>query len=551
MRLLGLIGPLAGWELRRLARRGAALRVRLTVLYTLFLAFIVFAALWFQPRSVREAFAPGPRVSTVEISRFADAFILVLLEAQLVAVIAVTPAVAASAVSEEKDRQTLPLLLTTQLTDREIVFGKAAGRIVFVLTAVFGGLPVVALVLLFGGVSVSFLVAGYALTVGTVALCAALGVHAACRYPDLRAAVPRAYGWVAVLVCGCFVPPLVYASPFVLLANLRDATSDGWVLATWAYPLGQMILAAMILTGAARSLRLREPGAGPLPVTEYPEPPRPAEPPLLTPESAPRPDLPPLSGDPVLWKERCTAWRPAWGFPTLGKALSAMAAGLAGLLLVSGAWTVFQRVGQALHPDRVEQLANRSGAPDLGGWLLVGAAVLAAGRYLLPLAVGLSGAIAGERFRRTLDVLLSTTLDRRAVLQAKVQATVERGTAFAAIAVAAVGMAFTADGGARLGAIAGARLGTAAAVLMLSGFGLVIGVGAWLTVRCPTDTRALRLLLPVAVLAIGWPIGAWNLLTEDLSPDVLLRVLLAATGVTAFVGFVFWWLAGRALERGE
>jgi hypothetical protein len=36
----------------------------------------------------------------------------------------VTRASAAAAVSEEKDRHTLPLLLTTQLTDREIVFGK-------------------------------------------------------------------------------------------------------------------------------------------------------------------------------------------------------------------------------------------------------------------------------------------------------------------------------------------------------------------------------------------------------------------------------------------
>ena len=272
-----------------------------------------------------------------------------------------------------------------------------------------------------------------------------------------------------------------------------------------------------------RALRLREPGAGPPPVTAYPEPPRPAEPPLLQPESAPRPDLPPLSGDPVLWKERCTAWRPAWGLPTVGKVLAAVATGLAVVLFVAGAIVVVKRVNLVLQPEQAEQLANRPGAQDLGGWLLVGAGVFAAGRYLLPLAVGLSGAIAGERFRRTLDALLSTPLDRRAVLRAKVQAAAERGMAFAAVAVAAVGMAFTADGGVRLGAVAGARLGGAAALLVLSGFGLVIGAGAWLSVRCPTDARAFRLLLPVAVLAIGWPVGVWNLLAEDVSPDVLLR----------------------------
>ena len=172
-----------------------------------------------------------------------------------------------------------------------------------------------------------------------------------------------------------------------------------------------------------------------------------------------------------------------------------------------------------------------------------GAGVFAAGRYLLPVAVGVSGAVAGERFRRTLDVLLSTTLDRRAVLRAKVQAVIERGTAFAAVAVAAVGMAFTADGGVWLGA--------AAAVLLLCGYGLVIGLGAWLTVRCPTDARALRLLLPIAVLAIGWPVGVWNLLNAEWPPALLANGLFVASGVCAAAGLVRWWRAARALERGE
>ena len=153
--------------------------------------------------------------------------------------------------------------------------------------------------------------------------------------------------------------------------------------------------------------------------------------------------------------------------------------------------------------------------------------------------------MAGERFRRTLDVLLSTTLDRRAILRAKVRAPAERGTVFAALAVAAAGMAFTADGGVRLGA--------AAALLVLGGFGLVIGLGAWLTVRCPTDARAFRLLLPVAVLAVGWPVGVWNLLraSEEVQPELLAGVLLAATGASAAAGLVLWWAASRALERGE
>jgi ABC-type Na+ efflux pump permease subunit len=542
---LGLIGPLAGWELRRLARRGAALRVRLVVLYILLLAFLGFATLWFHPLPAREIFGGNlPRLAPAEVARFASAFALVLLEAQLVAVVVVTPALAAASVAEEKDRQTLPLLLTTDLTDREIVFGKATGRIAFVLATVLGGLPVLALTRLFGGVDAAFLVTGYTLTAGTVVLCAAIGIHAACRAPDLRSAILRAYGWTAILVCGAFIPPLVQISPFALLAfGHRDASYQE--IATYIYPLAQMLVAGLILGSAARNLRLREPTAGPPPVSAYPPPPRPAEPPLFLPEVPARPPLPPLDeADPVLWKDRSQTRRPVWGLPVLARMAGVLATGLAAVLFLVGAFVLVQRVALALHPEEAVRLANKTGPPDNGGWFMVGAAVFAAGRYLLPVAVGVSAAIAGERFRSTLDALLATTLDRRAILRAKLQAALERGTAFAALAVAAVGMAFTADGG--------VWLGTAAVLLLLSGFGLVIGFGAWLTVRSSSDTRAFRLLMPVAVVAVGWPVGVWNLLgTAPGISELLTGVLAGAAAACAGSGLVLWWLAGRLLERGE
>src|SRR5262249_18049191 len=129
----GLIGPLAGWELRRLTRRGLVLSVWLLVLYVLSLAFLIFAALWFLPRPVQDVFTSLAGLTPTDADAFTDRFTLVFLEVQLFVLILLTPALAASAVSEEKDRHTLPLLLATQLTDREIVFGKAVGRIAFML----------------------------------------------------------------------------------------------------------------------------------------------------------------------------------------------------------------------------------------------------------------------------------------------------------------------------------------------------------------------------------------------------------------------------------
>ncbi len=545
----GSVGSLAGWEMRRLAQRGQAMRVRLVLLYTLLLAFLAFGAYWFQPLPVRDMFlGRTPILSPAESAAFAGAFALMLLEAQLAAIVAVTPALAASAVAEEKDRQTLPILLTTLLSDREIVFGKAVGRIAFVLAALFAGLPVLMITQLFGGVNLGLLAAGYAITSGTVVLCAAIGVNAACHAPDLRSAVLRAYGRVAVVACGAFVPPLVFATPFNVLAVVaRDPLSDlGYCAAAFGYPLLQALVGVAFLVNATRSLRLRDATAGPPPVTAYPEPPRPAEPPLLQPEhDAPR-DLPPLdASDPVLWKERCVGWRPAWALPTVSKVAGTLATVAAALLFVGGAWTLLTRVAKSFDPAQAERLTPRPGTLESGGWLLMSAGVFAAGRYLLPLAVGLSGAIAGERFRGTLDVLLCTTLDRRALLRAKVQAHAERGTVFAAVAVSAVGMAFIAD--------AGVQVGLAAAVLAASGIGFVIALGAWLTVRCPGDVRAFRLLLPVTMLVVGWPVGAWSLVTGEspVPPEVLFRAFLVAACVCALVGAALWWRAGRVLSRGE
>src|SRR5262249_17807407 len=141
--------------------------------------------------------------------------------------------------------------------------------------------------------------------------------------------------------------------------------------------------------------------------------------------------------------------------------------------------------------------------------------------------------------------LLCIPLDRRAILRSKVQAHAERGTAFVAVAGAAIGMAFTADGDIRLGA--------SSAALGFGGIVLVLGLGAWLTVYWATDFRAFRILLLFVLLSVGWPVGLWQLLNADTGvPRELLMQLVLFTAITnALAGLVFWWRAERRLVLGE
>jgi ABC-type transport system involved in multi-copper enzyme maturation permease subunit len=139
------VGPLGGWELLRLARRGQVTRARLLVLYLLFIAFALTPVFWLPGHDPFALFTgTGRTLPPAQAAAFANQFALMLLGAVLLAVAAMTPGYAAAALAEEKERQTLLLLLTTPLTDREIVLGKAAARVGFVLAAAAAGLPVLA-----------------------------------------------------------------------------------------------------------------------------------------------------------------------------------------------------------------------------------------------------------------------------------------------------------------------------------------------------------------------------------------------------------------------
>lgn len=538
-----LFGPLVWWELVRLARRGHAVRSRVLSLYTLLLAVVGFAFVWSYPAGpLPLLLGTADPLPPKDAATFARQLAVTLLEAQLLLVAAITPAYAAAAVAEEKDRHTLALLLTTALTDREIVWGKAVGRVLFVLAAVAAGVPVVALTLLFG-VDPSLLAAGYALTSGTVVLSAAIGVGAACHSPDSRTALLRAYGQSAALVWCVLIPPFVLLSPFAMLAyHVGLEPGPLRVAVGFGYPAGQCFIAWMLLAEATRGLRNPGPTAGPFPPTAYPEPPRGRPAPVVIDLAIiDPPPLPPLDDtDPVLWKERHAGRTPL--LPVLDKpvrVLGAVAAVLAVALFVGGGWVLVKRAALAFDPVEAERMLDR---PDGGGALLVAAGVVASALYLLPLAAGVTGCVAGERFRGTLDPLLTTPLSRWRLLWSKVRAHAERGLVFAGGAAAALGAGFGAD--------VGVRTGLAAVAGFAGGVALVVGVGSWLSVRSPAPVRAFRLCVPVLLAVVGLPVLAWHLPAGEGVPRAA-EVLAWGAVASAAAGAALWWRAGAELNRGE
>jgi ABC-type transport system involved in multi-copper enzyme maturation permease subunit len=182
-----LLGPVFWFDLVRVARRQPLVLWRsLYGLSLLAALFVLYAS------SLPEAMFGG-HVSKQEASAFANRFADMFMAVQFVAVILITPAVTANAVAEERGRNTLPFLLGTHLSSREILLGKLFTRLLQVGLLILTGLPVLAMVQFMGGVDLSQIVAEYAALALTALSLGCLGVFCGVFVKKPHNAAWRAY----------------------------------------------------------------------------------------------------------------------------------------------------------------------------------------------------------------------------------------------------------------------------------------------------------------------------------------------------------------------
>ena len=95
---------------------------------------------------------------------------------QMALIIFVTPASTADAISGERQRQTLDLLLATRLSSLSIVLGKLVAGLAFDLLLILCSLPLFSLVFLFGGVSPDQFVSMFVVFLATTLLLGSLAL---------------------------------------------------------------------------------------------------------------------------------------------------------------------------------------------------------------------------------------------------------------------------------------------------------------------------------------------------------------------------------------
>jgi ABC-type transport system involved in multi-copper enzyme maturation permease subunit len=482
---------LLGWEVLRAGRRTGTQAIARTALGGLLLA--AMWALWTASFGNQTSFSDSGTNIGKELNKFAEWFAFTFFMVQATVVMLLTPVLVAGAIFEERETRSGEVLLTTELTRREVYVGKLGARMVQVLLVIFAGMPILFLTQLWGGVSLEMIVVNYfatALTVvGAGVVTAAISAYA----ETMRGAILRTY-LMLLLVDVAFFP----ASPYLVIGMSRAHWGAGLAMLIIFVPMQALIVLIGYVIGQRwlRMAMLRQ-------KTRLAT--KPGLPPPLPSSNGRR--LPPIGDDtdPLLWKELNSGGR---------------------VSLHKGLAEFFRGPGGATIDDRLDEmgpirwlLASREPIAFLlrvftgltvlllvvltaldeisGNWAVrvVGGLTLS----WLMCAVGLTAAtgISRERHKQTLIDLLMLPGPRRDLLRAKAVGALARGVWPMLVIVAIL-----------LVSVAGLGVSIASAVLLiLTAAGLALfstAIGIWLSARCRNALHATATWIgTMAAIVIG------------------------------------------------
>ncbi len=128
-----------------------------------------------------------------------------LLLVETVLVIVLAPAFTTGAISLERERQTLDLLVTTPLSSLGLVIGKLGSALAYVFLLIFASLPMAAVVFLFGGVGPDDLIRAYVLLVCFAVGFGAIGLFISALVKRTQVATVLTYLTILALTAGTWV----------------------------------------------------------------------------------------------------------------------------------------------------------------------------------------------------------------------------------------------------------------------------------------------------------------------------------------------------------
>ncbi|MCI0682621.1 MAG: ABC transporter permease subunit [Gemmataceae bacterium] len=247
---LKLFGPVLFYDMIRSARRSRYFMLR--GFYSLVLLLVLFFV-WMT--------VPHLNITARErASRLAMDYFEIFSIVQLVAVILLTPAYVAGAVSEEKDKKTLEFLLATDLHNREIVLSKLLSRFAHLGLFLITGLPILSLLQFLGGIDPNLVLAGFGFTALTMLGIGGISILNSVIYKRPRDSIAISYFYV---IAYFFITLLLfqYHMPAVFRAGPGPAASGEEAFFEVLYTGNIVVLLAKVFrSGIAGTLSADLPG---------------------------------------------------------------------------------------------------------------------------------------------------------------------------------------------------------------------------------------------------------------------------------------------------
>jgi ABC-type transport system involved in multi-copper enzyme maturation permease subunit len=176
--------------------------------YTGFLALLVF--LYFLANN--QIISLGNYEFTPRIALNAYYMLAVV---QLVLILLIAPIMTATAISSERERQTLDLMLCTEYSPLKIVIGKTAASLAHILLLITASLPVMSLVFLFGGIVLSDLLALFVFYLASALMVGSMGMFFSSIFRKSSISVIVTYISIFILM----ISPLILLLLYMLISR--------------------------------------------------------------------------------------------------------------------------------------------------------------------------------------------------------------------------------------------------------------------------------------------------------------------------------------------
>ncbi len=349
-----------------------------------------------------------------QIAEFVSWFFGLFSFLQLLAVAALGPAMAAGTIAQERERRTIEYLFASTLGNAEIVLGKLLARLMHVAYLVLAGMPILFIAMLMGGIAPEAILVLTILTLSTAFVVSIISITVSVWSARAREAVVRAYLVIIVLLVlppmmllvrdtwfyHCFVEAvneqLLAANPFYMLVNMLETASSAHTALAWDALLALVrnqsvacVVGIAVSTLAVRRVHLRAVGSAPKKQRRRFHLFRPA-----------------LGDRPMLWKE-IVSEPAAARLGAVGRI--AMMLILLGILAPT-AWmfliTITPVMARSDYSEYLQYCAGMGALVGSGGLLLIAARA--------------AGSITSEKERDCWAPLLSTPLEPREIILAKI-----------------------------------------------------------------------------------------------------------------------------------